>query len=54
LRGVKDAARTLGLQIHVLNASTTGEINAAFATFAHERPDALFVAPDAFFGSRGV
>jgi putative tryptophan/tyrosine transport system substrate-binding protein len=52
LRDVQQAAPTLGLQIQILNASTIGEIDAAFATFVHERPDALFVAPDAFFVSR--
>jgi putative ABC transport system substrate-binding protein len=54
LRDVKEAASTIGLQIQILNASTTGEIDAAFATLARERPDALFVAPDQFFGSRRV
>jgi putative tryptophan/tyrosine transport system substrate-binding protein len=54
LRGVQDAASTFGLQIHVFNASTSSEIDAAFASLAHERPDALFVAADAFFGSRAV
>ena len=34
----------MGLQIHVLNASTVREIDAAFAILARERPDALFVA----------
>jgi putative ABC transport system substrate-binding protein len=53
LRDVKEAAPTLGLQIHILNATTIGEIDAAFASFASERPDALFVAPDGFFSSRG-
>jgi putative tryptophan/tyrosine transport system substrate-binding protein len=53
LRDVQEAAPTLGLQIHILNATTIGEIDAAFATFASERPDALFVAPDGFFSSRG-
>jgi putative ABC transport system substrate-binding protein len=43
LRGVQEAARVLGLQIQVLNASTSREIDAAFATLEHERPDALFV-----------
>ncbi len=52
LRDVQEAAPTLGLQIQVLNATTIGEIDAAFATFARERPDALFVAGDAFFASR--
>ena len=54
LREVQEAARAIGLQIQVLNASTSGEIDAAFATLARERPDALFVAADAFFASRRV
>ena len=52
LREVQEAAPTIGLQIKILNASTIGEIDAAFATLARERPDALFVAPDGFFTSR--
>jgi putative tryptophan/tyrosine transport system substrate-binding protein len=48
LREVQEAARVIGLQIHVLNASTSREIDAVFATLARERPDALFVAPNAF------
>ena len=44
----------MGLQIHVLNASTSREINTAFATFVSERPDALFVGLDPFFNSRRV
>src|SRR5499427_8441081 len=54
LREVQEAAPNLGLQIQILNASTIGEIHAAFATLAHERPDALFVTGDAFFVSRRV
>jgi putative ABC transport system substrate-binding protein len=54
LRDVNVAARAMGLQIQVLNAGTSGEINAAFATFVRERPDALFVAGDTFFNSRRV
>jgi putative tryptophan/tyrosine transport system substrate-binding protein len=54
LRAVQDAAPSIGLQIQILNASTIGEIDAAFATIARERPDALFVAPDGFFTSRRV
>jgi putative tryptophan/tyrosine transport system substrate-binding protein len=54
LREVQKAAPTLGLQIQILNASTIGEIDAAFATLARERPDALFVAGDAFFLDRRV
>ena len=41
IRNVEAAARTIGLQIQVLNASSSREINEAFATFARERPDAL-------------
>jgi putative ABC transport system substrate-binding protein len=51
---VEKAARAIGLQIHVLNASTSCEIDTAFAALARERPDALFVATDAFFTSRRV
>ena len=54
LREVPEAARALGLQIAVLNASTSREIEAAFATLVRDRSDALFVAPDAFFISRRV
>jgi putative ABC transport system substrate-binding protein len=53
LRDVQVAGPSLGLQIHILNATTIGEIDAAFATFASERPDALYVAPDGLFSSRG-
>jgi putative ABC transport system substrate-binding protein len=54
LREIPEAARTLGLQIQVLNASTSREIEAAFATIARDRADALFVGPDGFFNSRRV
>jgi len=54
LREVREAAPALGLEIQVLNASTIGEINAAFAALARERADALFVNGDAFFTSRRV
>jgi putative tryptophan/tyrosine transport system substrate-binding protein len=54
LHEVQEAARVIGLQIQVLNASTSREIDAAFTTLARERPDALFVAPDAFFGGHRV
>jgi ABC-type uncharacterized transport system substrate-binding protein len=49
LREVQEAAPALGLKIQILNATTIGEIDAAFASLARERPDALFVAPDALF-----
>ena len=54
LREVQQAAPTIGLQIQILNATTISEIDSAFASLARERPDALFVAPDAFFASRRV
>ena len=54
LRDVEPAARAMGLQIQVLNASTSREIDAAFATIVRERPDALFVGSDAFFNARRV
>jgi putative ABC transport system substrate-binding protein len=52
LREVQESAPTIGLQIQILSASTIGEIDTAFATLERDRPDALFVAPDAFFTSR--
>jgi len=52
LRDIPEAARAIGLQIQVLNATTTPEIDAAFATIVRDRADALFVAPDAFFAAR--
>jgi putative tryptophan/tyrosine transport system substrate-binding protein len=54
LRDVEPAARALGLQIQIFNASTSREIDAAFATLVRERPDTLFVGNDAFFNARRV
>src|SRR5262245_40654234 len=54
LQIVQEAAPAIGLQIQILNATTIGEIDAAFATIERERPDALFVSGDAFFVSRAV
>jgi len=54
VRDARAAARAVGLQIQVLNASTSHEIEAAFAAFVRERPDALLVSGDAFFASRRV
>ncbi len=51
---LQDAARGLGLRIRVINASTSSEIDDAFAKFARERPDALYVGPNAFFTGRRV
>jgi putative ABC transport system substrate-binding protein len=54
LREVQEAAPAIGLQTEILNAATVGEIDAVFARFGRDRPDALFVAGDAFFASRVV
>jgi len=54
VRDLQTAGGAMGLQIQVLNASSSQEINAAFATFVRERPDAVFVGTDAFFTSRRV
>jgi ABC-type uncharacterized transport system substrate-binding protein len=54
VRDMEAAARALGLQIQVVNVSTIREIDAAFATFVRERPDALFVAGDPFLSGRRV
>src|SRR6516165_1983310 len=50
----QEVARAIGVQTEIVNATTIGEIDAAFASFARERPDALFVAPDGFFAGRAV
>jgi putative tryptophan/tyrosine transport system substrate-binding protein len=52
LRDVASAAAAMGLQVQVLNAGTSREINAAFETFVRERPDLLFVGLDAYLNSR--
>jgi putative ABC transport system substrate-binding protein len=49
---VQNAARSLGLQLHILNATTTGEIDMAFATLAQVRAGALLISGEAFLGSR--
>ena len=54
IRDMQETASTIGLKTQIFNATTIGEINTAFDTFARERPDALFVAADAFFVSRAV
>src|SRR5262245_55028244 len=54
LAEVKPAARAIGLQIQILNASTSPELDAAFAALVRERPDALFVSGDPFFSARRV
>jgi putative tryptophan/tyrosine transport system substrate-binding protein len=52
LRDVEPAARTMGLQIQILNATSSREIDAAFAALVRERADALFVGPGGFFDGR--
>jgi len=54
LRDLEPAARTIGLEIQVVNTSTIREINEAFALLARERPDALLVGIDPFFNGRRV
>ena len=54
LRDMETATRAMGMQIKVLNASTSGEINAAFAAIARERPDAIFVGVSPFLIDRRV
>jgi putative ABC transport system substrate-binding protein len=54
LRDVAAASRAMGLQAQVLNVNTSDEIDAAFATFVRERPDAIFVSGTPLFTSRRV
>ena len=54
LRDVEYAARSIGLEVGVFNASTGGEIEAAFATFVRERFDGVFVSGEPLFTSRRV
>jgi putative ABC transport system substrate-binding protein len=54
LKDVETAAGVMGLEIQRLNASSSREINAAFATLVRERPDAVFVGVDAFYTARRV
>ena len=54
LQEVQAGAQAMGLQIRILNAGTDREIDAAFAGFEHERPDALFVGSGTFFTGRRV
>jgi putative ABC transport system substrate-binding protein len=52
LHDVPEAARAIGLQIQILNASTKDEIEAAFVTLVRDQIDALFVIPDPLFISQ--
>jgi putative tryptophan/tyrosine transport system substrate-binding protein len=51
---VKQVAPALELELFFFNASTAADIDAAFVAIARERADALFIAPDGFFTSRGT
>ena len=53
-RELEAAAPAMGLKLQILKASTSGEINAAFAALAQERPDALFVPNGHLFDARRV
>jgi len=52
LRELEAASRTMGIEIQVFNAGSSEQINDVFAKLARDRPDALFVIPDAFFNGR--
>ena len=54
LRDIEPAALAMGLQLKIFNVSTSREIDAAFATFVSERPDALFVGGAPFLNARRV
>jgi putative ABC transport system substrate-binding protein len=54
LKDLEQPARAMGMQLQVLTASNSREINAGFESFERERPDALFVGPGSFFLSRRV
>jgi putative ABC transport system substrate-binding protein len=52
LRSLQPAARTFGLQVHVLEASTEGDFDTVFATLHQLRADGLAVVSDVFFTTR--
>ena len=52
VRDLQAAARTLGLQLHVLHAATDGDFDTVFATLAKLQAGALVIGPDGFFNSR--
>ena len=51
-KDLQSATRALGLQLHILNASTEHDFDTVFATFAKLRADVLVIAPDAMFISQ--
>jgi len=54
LRDIEPAARTMGLQLHVVKANTPREIEEGFAWSEREKPDALFVGAAAFLNIRRI
>ena len=52
IRDMQEAARTKGVQLHILKAGSESEIDDAFASLIQLHVGALVVSPDAFFGSR--
>jgi putative tryptophan/tyrosine transport system substrate-binding protein len=54
IKDLEAAARTIGLQIHVFSASTTDEVDVAFAAILRERMHALLSIPDAYLNTRRV
>ena len=54
LKAIEPVARALGLQTQVLSASTSREIDAAFAIIGRDRPDVIFVAQTSFLNGRRV
>ena len=52
IKDTREATRTLGLRLHVLNASSATDIEAAFASLPQRRIAGLLIAPDGFFGSQ--
>ena len=53
-KALRKAATLIGVELAFFNASTPAEIDSAFAAIVHERADALFIAAEAFFGSRST
>jgi len=53
-RDVRGAARDIGVELQILDPSTSREIDAAFAALVRDRAEALFVGPDGFYNSRRV
>ena len=52
IREVQAAAQASGVGLRMVNASTSGELDAAFASLASQRPDALLVGADPFYMTR--